>query len=201
MTNEFNKQADAFLRDVWGRREQGLPPIKIDWNKPPAHEDLEFLLRKYPFLQIMNTEPDFPIPIVPHFIKVSSGWMVHDYGDAISASPGKDLYGAGNAEELDIKLEEDDSGGEGGHGTIVKQAFDTAQDMIALAQRKNWPGVEIIAGTPLMLWAAWMAAADLGLTLQGYEPSQEDKDKRTRVKRTLTTREMKVPPRPGPRLR
>ncbi len=89
------------------------------------------------------------------------------------------MFGSGNPEW-------EDEGGKGGSsgtgdGTLVRQAFDAASAMVDLAIEKGWPGIEIIAGTSLMQWAAWMAAQDKNFLLVGYQPDQEAKKKRERI--------------------
>ncbi len=191
-SKRFNKEANTFLRNVWGKRVLNLPIPEIDWSKPVRQEEIQYLLTHYPFLQILSSEPHFPENIVPKFITSISGWKIHDYEAAMSASPGAGLFGPGNPEE------ESEEGGSGGKGTIIKQQFDTAQQMIVLAIEKGWPGVEIIAGTPLMQWAAWMAAEDRQYRLLGYEPSTADRQKRERIKRVFGSQIKEIQPTIGP---
>ena len=202
---QFSQQADDFLEDVWGKREQGLPVPKIDWSQPVRHQDAEYLRNHYPFLQIMSTEPEFPEVITPQFYTASSGWTIHDYGEAMSSSPGKLLFGPG-APDLEEKEDGGDAGEGGagsteftGRGTVVKQLFDTARAMMKLITQKNWPGIDIIAGTELMKWALWMAAEDQGYKLQGFEPSEKDQAKRERIKKLRAESEAEIKPGMGPK--
>ncbi len=201
--DDINLQADELLSDIWGRREEGLPAFGFDLNEPARKKDLDYLREyRYPFLQMISSEPEFPDEITPEFYQAPSGWVIHDYGAALSSSPGKNLFGPGYPAHLDEK--EDGDEGEGGlgeidltgKGTIVKQIFDTAQAMMALAQQKNWPGVDIIAGTELMKWAAWMAAEDRGIKLDGFEPTEKDKQRRERIKRSLSEEKYEVSVKP-----
>jgi hypothetical protein len=170
-SDRFLQDANALLNDIWGKREQGLLVPNINWDKPARREDVLYLLSRYPYLQLISTEPNFPEVITPQFVTADSGWIIHDYGDAMSASPGTLLFGAEEEE------------GRQGRGTIIKQLFDTAYAMMNLAIEKNWPGAEIIAGTALMQWSAWMAAQDFAFTLEGYTPSEQDKAKRKRIEK------------------
>lgn len=179
--DKYQDLGKAFLQDIWGKRERGLPDTMIDWTGPVRHEDVQYLLSRYPFLQIINTDAHFPEGgVEPKFIKADSGWVIHDYGDAMSASPGDLLYG--NYSE---KEGEEGGEGSGGKGTIIKQAYLTAQEMIAIAIQKQWQGINIIDGSPLMKWAAWMAAEDQEFGYSGYEPSDEDHKKRARVRKYI----------------
>lgn len=179
--DRYQKEIEVFLNEIWSKREEGLPALDIDWNKPVRHQDLLYLLNKYPFLQIVNTEPDLSTSSKVNLVTTPNGWVIHDYGDAMSSSPGRSLFGPGSPEVE----EEGGEGGEGG-GTIVKQLFDTAQAMVLLAIEKKWAGVQIVDGTALMKWAAWMAAEDNQFPVQGYQPSEQDRQKRNRVKAFLT---------------
>ena len=97
------------------------------------------------------------------------------------------------------EIKEGEEGGEGGEGgtmvnpgkgTIVKQMFDTATEMVKIAIKK-WPGIEIIDGTNLMKWAAWLAAKEKNYTLEGFDPEEEDIKKYERVtKHKLTIRQL-----------
>ena len=194
MANKPNDLGKAFIENVWGKREKGLPISRIDWGGPVKHEDVLYLLGRYPFLQIISTSPNFAADMEPKFITAQSGWIIHDYGDAMSTSPGELLFGKTSEQK-------DDDGGGGdselnaGKGTVVNQAVMTAQEMIALAIQKGWPGVEIIAGTPLMQWAAWMMAEDNKCEVVGFEPTQKDREKRERIRQLIN--EIAKGPTPG----
>jgi hypothetical protein len=186
----------TFLENIWGKRASGIPVSRIDWNRPVRPEDVQYLLTRYPFLQIINSDAKFEGAMKVTFVPTKSGWVIHDYGDAMSASPGELLFGS-YGKDLSVLEEEGGEGGEGGSGTIVNQAYITAQEMVALAIQKGWAGVEVIAGTTLMQWAAWMAAQDRNFSLIGYEPNKEAQDKRARVKKTLTTKGPEAPEAPA----
>jgi hypothetical protein len=191
MTNntsgKYKDLGDRILQNVWGKRVRGSKAPKIDWSGPIKHEDVLYLLSRYPFLQIMSSSASFPEEIHPKFITANSGWVIHDYGDAMSSSPGDLMFGNYSI-GLGGESEETEGGGEGsssfsaGKGTIVNQAFMTAQQMIEIAIAKGWPGVEIVNGSPLMQWAAWMAAEDRNLAVTGFEPSEKDKERRKRIR-------------------
>lgn len=195
--NPFDKYKNfdkAFLQNVWGKRARGLSLPQIDWSGPIKREDVLYLLNRYPFLQIISTEPAFDTEMEPKFVQANSGWTIHDYGDAMSASPGELLYSDYSQQLKTLEKKEDEDEGEGGKGgrgvigkgTIINQAFMTAQQMIAIAIEKGWPGVELVDGTELMKWAAWMAAEDNNLTLTGFEPSEADRERRVRIRKFLT---------------
>lgn len=164
------------LNSLWEERMFGGDVPQIDWNRPVSHQEVEYLLRIYPYLQMISSEAVWEEEIIPQFKIAPSGWVMHDYGQAMSTSPGKYLFGAGNPE-----LQEEEGGSQ--TGTIITQAYITAEAMIEFAMEKGWPGVEIVSGTPFMQWAAWMAAMNRNYTLVGYEPTEKEKKKRERILR------------------
>ncbi|WP_423063397.1 hypothetical protein [Candidiatus Paracoxiella cheracis] len=161
----------------------------VDFLRPLTPDDVLYVLSRCPFLQMVSLGDSEPLPDV-ELITAKSNWIIHHYGDAMSSSPGKYLFQGGDF-RLKLKDNDDDDGGDGdggivnpGKGTIWKQAFDTAQEMMALAQKLGWTRVKIVDGHPIMQWAAWMYAQDEKMHLEGYEPDQEAHDKRRRFKRT-----------------
>lgn len=173
---------EYFLKEIWSMRDRGDYIPNLAWDRPIRHQDVEYLLRQYPFLQIVSTEPTFADEEGTKLVEIPNGWVVHDYGDAMSTSPGKQLYGPGAP---DVKKEDEGGSEGGGSGTIIKQGFDAAHSMVLLAVEKQWAGIQIVSGTQFMQWAAWMAAEDRNIPIKGYEPSQADKLKRKRVKEYL----------------
>jgi hypothetical protein len=170
---------DNLIKDLWENRAVGIATVPLDFLDKQA---LAYLRERYPYLQMISMHAKFEELVIPQFKKApASGWIIHDYGQAISSSPGRYLYGPGNPE-----IAEDDSGGGAtgtGDGTLTRQTVDTAAAMIQLAMEKGWPGVEIISGTALMQWAAWLAAQDRNYPLVGYSPSVEEQKKFDRVRK------------------
>lgn len=179
----------------WEERMLGLEIPDIDWNRPITHEEIQLLLERcYPYVQMINTEASWEENVTTRFIAAPCGWVVHDYGDAMSVSPGKYLYGPPAPEE-----DETDSGTGGtgtsaiGVGTIIQQIHGTAEFMIELAIEKGWPGIELVSGTHAMQWAAWMAAQERAYPLLGYEPSAQEQTKRDRILRLRGIRPTAAP--------
>jgi hypothetical protein len=171
--DRYTQQAEQLLKELWENRAAGISSPALQWEQLLTPSALSYLKQRYPFLQIMNSEATFEDTVVPAFKQTTSGWVIHDYGQAMSASRGEKLYNANDNEE----------GGGDGTGTLTRQTIDTAQAMIALAIEKGWAGVEIVAGSELMQFAAWMAAQDKGFALTGYKPTAQDQKKRERIKR------------------
>jgi hypothetical protein len=159
----------------------------VDLLRPLTPEDILYLLNHYPFLQIVRIGGSVPLPDV-ELITAKTNWVIQHYGDAMSSSLGRFLFRGGNFRLL-LKDEERDGRDDGdiinpGKGTICKQAFDTAQEMMALAKKLGWAGVKIVDGHPMMQWAAWMYAQDEDMNLEGYQPDKKARDKRDRIKRS-----------------
>jgi hypothetical protein len=156
--------------------------LDFDWVRHIAPEEVQYLLDHCPFLQLIDPSSEFSEPLQQ--IEAVSGWVIHDYGNAMSSSPGRFLMGGGNFRIL-LEGEEDEEGGGGpinpGKGSIYKQAIDTAQQMIELAIREGWEGIQIVDGHPLMKRAAWIAACHFGYNIRGYMPTDRDEAIRARI--------------------
>ena len=152
-------------------------------------QDLYYLLSKWPFLQIANAElrlADLQPEV--QFVEAGSGWLIHDYGDALSSSPGRFLLGNLFAE--DEEGEGDPVLDKAGVGTIVNQAFVTATQMVEIAKQQGWQAVQFIDGHPLMARAAWIQAEHLGMKMTNFEPSKDDIRVQSRV--DMSTSELDV---------
>jgi hypothetical protein len=166
---------------------QDLGMDSVDWQRRISASDVLYLLDQCPFLQIMDTGLQMTSELPPlQLITAKSGWKIHDYGNAMSSSPGESIYGKPRLRRTRLDQGED-KGGEGGEGgsgvgTLVNQAVITAVEMVEIAQQHGWAGVQLIDGHPLMAWAAWMQTLDSGMELEGYEPTAKDYAKLRRVK-------------------
>ena len=160
----------ASFDDVWSERARGvIGDIAVD--RDLSEQDVAYLKSRFPYLQLVQSG-DFDIDqILPEIelIPASSGWNIQYHGVAMSSSVGDAAY-TGFAEEGD-----DGEGGGSvtnpGKGTLVNQAFDTAQDMIAYAIEQGWPGASIADGHRSMQWAAWVGAKLVDFKLEGFEPT------------------------------
>lgn len=185
MNEESEKKNTAENLETEARqalRELGIE--NIDWKRRITAAEVLYLLDQCPFLQITDTALAVATEIQPlKLIEAKSGWKIHDYGNALSSSPGELLFG---------KQKDDDEGG-GGAGTIVNQAVITAFEMVELAKQHGWTGIQLVDGHPLMAWAAWMQALDSGLEIEGYTPTANDHSKRRRIKGAIEQMPSKRP--------
>lgn len=134
--------------------------------------DILYLAKQWAFLQVIDSGGDQEPLDTPERIKAQSGWTILYYGDAMAASPGRYIFGRGYV-PYNEDDDDDDEGGGGvllGKGTIVKQAFDTACEIMQIAQERGWKGVQVVDGHPDMQRAAWMEAVRIGMRFEGYTP-------------------------------
>lgn len=157
----------------------GLGDVDITDVRP---SDILWLAKQWQFLQIVDSSGRQKTLEKPQIIEAKSGWNIIHYGDAMATSPGKLLFGGGY-----FRISSGDDDGDGGgivnpkKGTLFKQGFDSAAEMIQLAKEFGWAGVQIVDGHPDMQRAAWMEACRIGVALDGYTPDVEDEKKRRRV--------------------
>lgn len=173
---------DDFAKLVWSKRSEGLPVVGFDLTREITPKELDYMQQKFAFVQILNPHATGEYSNI-RFIKADSGWVIFDYSNAMSASPGEMLF----TDEAYRATEEGDFERIcTGKGSRIKQIIDTASEMVMIAQQNNWSTVHIVDGHELMKWAIWKAAQDLqqqGLQLEvtGYEPPDKRKKKYQRI--------------------
>lgn len=183
MPEQSAHSLETLLASIWSRREAGIRlPTDSSVVRPITRDDIEYLCNyNYPYLQIMNSDANFTEEVLPKFLALPNGWVLLDYEDAMcSAYTTKYCFKRSNVPTAHVFAKSDeedgeagsDGGGEGG-GTIIKQQFDTALAMIKEAKNKGWASVEVVAGTTLMQFYAWVVAKELGIDLYGYTPTEE----------------------------
>lgn len=175
---------------LWEERLLGSELGEVDWNRPISEEDFQYLLKLYPFVQMINSEAVWEETVIPQFSESPCGWLIHDYGQAMSVSRGEYLYGDSHPHLRDKAADSS--------GTVVKQTFDTADAMVAKAIEKGWAGIDIIAGTDFMKWSIWVATQIRDYPLIGYEPTKQDREKFERIRRVLVSKEASLEPGKAP---
>lgn len=175
---------------------------EIEWQKtlkrlgiddPDVSEvrpsDIVWLAKQWQFLQVVESGGHQKPLEKPQLIEAKSGWTIIHYGDAMATSPGKWIFRGGYFQFTEnMNDEDDDDDGSSGrgiingkHGTIVKQAFDSAAEIIQLAKELEWSGVQIVDGHPDMQRAAWVEACRIGVKLDGYVPDVGAEKVRRRI--------------------
>lgn len=178
-----NDPLEDFAKMVWGKRAEGLPVAGFDLSRAVSAQEIENLLQKYAFVQILR--PGAPAEFVNiRFMRSRSGWIILNYKDAMAASPGEQLFQEGNYIFSEQKeLERVCSG----VGTRIKQIVDTAADMVRIAkEEENWPEIHIVNGHPQMMWGIWKAAQDMNIPVSGYVPSTAEEAKYLRIQRLMS---------------
>ena len=177
--NAFDEEAAAFHFESLQEASQrlGLP---VDFTRMSQREvtfdDLIWILDRFPFVQLTDgDEKAEPLPEVKVVSAPSSGWDIHNYGNAMSSSPGRLLFGSSSSDD------DEGSGGLQVFGTIIRQRYMTARDMVALAIKQGWGAVYIVDGHPKMMRDVWIESQAQGITVIGYEPTEADIATRDRI--------------------
>lgn len=182
MDEEEKRSADEFLNEVHG---EGASESGLEYDLSVTDEDILLYLNRHPYLQILNLDPTFEEFDSVKLTQSKCGWPIQDFGDALSSSQGEKMFDGIGAITLFADDEDDGAGASDltpGDGTVVKQAFDTAVEMVEMI-KERWSGLHIVAGAEVMKWAAWVVANDLGMEVYGYEPSKEAEARAQRLKR------------------
>lgn len=158
-------------------------------TRPISQAEIEHLQQIHAYLVITDGskpvyEPSGPATLV----RASSGWLIHDHGNYLTASAG--LYAFGyhpdvlKQKAINDPDEEDEEGGGSGRraeaidysktGTIVQQIADTARDMIGLVEHR-WSSVKILEGFPAMQRMAWVVANLNEYPVVDFEPDMADR--------------------------
>lgn len=179
--NKIDKEAE------WQKTLHRLGLDKVDVANVRT-SDILYLAENWQFLQVTENSGTRLAFEEPQLITAKSGWTIINYGDAMATSPGKWIFRGGYFQWTDNMEDEDEGGGiiNPKHGTIHKQAFDSAAEIIQLAQEFGWAGVQIVDGHPNMQRAAWVEACRIGVRLDGYTPDMAaEKTRRRIVSQTL----------------
>lgn len=166
---------------AWEQALQRLGLGEVDLTAVTT-KDILYLAKRWQFLQVVESSGEKPPFEVPEILEAPSGWWIHHYGDAMCTSPGRFMYGGGY---FRTSGDDDDEGGSGivnpEKGTVIKQAFDTAAEIVRLAKHFGWGGIMVVDGHPDMQRAAWVEAVRIGIRLDGYEPGLADEKVRRRI--------------------
>jgi hypothetical protein len=187
----------ALSAGVWGQRDQGIMVENIDRAISPS--DIAYIRARCPYIQILNIDATFEHYSKVHFITAKSGWTIQDLDDGLCTSVGPYLFGGSDSPSIENPEDKDADLlrklVNTGKGTIIKQTFDTAYEMVELVKSRWKGGIEIIAGSDLMKWALWVAAEDHKIKLVGFVASEEDKRKRARISHLAAQRAITPKPR------
>lgn len=168
--------------------------LKEGMTRPVSTADIDYIGRQHAYLQIVGSTDERPLRAgddsidlnakdfgEPVPITVRTGWVVQywpplgDYPAAMSTSPAATWLGG--SMDLDFVWE----GYEHEPGTIIKQAFDTAGEMVLIAKHQGWKDVQIVVGHEILQWPIWAVAEAHGMECHGFEPTPQHLAKRDRV--------------------
>ncbi|CAL7959437.1 conserved hypothetical protein [Gammaproteobacteria bacterium] len=142
--------------NIWSERDLGVDAATDQIFDVVSEADVEYCRNYfYPFIQLVNTNAVFDEELPLTFVKASTGWVIHDYGEAISTSA---PYLAEQQKTA---------------SSILDQAK-TIEEIGKLIATKGWISVEAIAGTQMMKRFVWIEAKRSKFDLVGYVPSASD---------------------------
>ena len=111
--------------------------------------DVEYITdNNYPFIQLINPEAEFGKEFNLRLINTANGWVIHDYGGAVSTS-------APHSKD-------------NGNACSIPNQLQVAKEITKII--KGWPSVELIAGTPML---EFLLLTEANINLIGYTPSKE----------------------------
>lgn len=146
--------------NIWSDRDLGVDSSPVKFIESISDADIEYICNcKYPFLQLINANAVFEEDLPLNFITASTGWVIHDYGEAISVA----------APHYSVESKEV----QGNNSNIINQAT-TVEEIANIISNKGWAEVELISGTSMMKRCVWMEAKKFKFTLIGYTPSTSD---------------------------
>lgn len=141
--------------NIWSGRDLGVNAVAAQAFDSVSESDIEYFCNcTYPFLQLVNVNAVFGEELPLNFVTAPTGWVIHDYGEAIStAAPHVAEQKSANR--------------------IIDQVK-TTEEIAKLIVTKGWTSVEIIAGTREMKRFIWIEAKRYKFDLIGYTPSVSD---------------------------
>jgi hypothetical protein len=176
-------KSGSFDEAIWGKRAEGLPVPRFDLTRDITSEELSYLHQKFGYVQLLNPYAMGEFGEI-RFVRAPSGWLILNYKNAMTASPGELLLTDAAYSHEGDQLTRLNTG----TGTRIKQTIDTASFAVRMAvEEEHWPAIHVINGTSLMCWGVWMAAKELNLELTGYVPSKAEVAKYERIKANCPT--------------
>jgi hypothetical protein len=171
-----------------------LDKLRLDlnnWDRRLTDAELEYLFDRFTHIQIATpNNPKLPAYNPPKIVNSRSGWAMLNYGNAIASSPGEYLFNyAGIPQYEKMKannpsLQDDDDEGGTDIGTLSKQRFITAEDIVAEAMKNGWDSIHIVDGDPKFIWAIWVHAQEKNIAVTGYKFGKDEQERRERIYRS-----------------
>ena len=168
-------------------------------QRKPSAEDIAYLRRQCPFLEVVGVMLDDDAEVVvtaiktehdafskaidegvygiPALIELKSSWSIHYWPKTETYPPAMTIAASSMLGETQPLVSEEPIS----NGTVSTYAFHAAAEMVLLALTKSWQGIQIVNGDALMQWALWAVAERNHLPVYGYEPDGDDQAKAERV--------------------
>ena len=180
----FNAMAEELGHDPEQLSKHFGFSVKEAFSRGFSYSDVLYLLDQCPYLQIIDGVGKAKPWDEMRIDQSASGWLIHNYGDALTSSPGRLIFGIGAG--LGSLSEDEDEGGSGGVslstvGTVVNQSYITVRDMIALAIAQGWGHVKLVDGHPRLFRYAWVEAMSQGIAIEGFKPTDQDRQFQERI--------------------
>ena len=141
--------------NIWNDRELGVDSSIAQLLTEVSETDIDYVCNyKYPFLQLINANAVFYEEFPLKFVTASTGWVIHDYGEAISIAAPHELAQASAS-------------------NIINQAK-TVEEVAKLIVAKEWSEVELVGGTTMLQRLIWVESKKCNFALLGYTPSASD---------------------------
>ena len=168
--------------------------------RAPSPEEVQLIAGQCPFLELVRVvgkEDNTQNPELldtgelgePVMLPNEYGWIIQYWLGSLSGdTPAIISAGVAHAwpePSFPERCSPDDDIDYTGKGTLVRQSFYVAGQMIALAVDHQWHALELMGGSEQMKWAAWCFAQTFGLECRGYEPTEEDRGKKKRIQELL----------------
>jgi hypothetical protein len=151
---------ESLSSNIWSQRDLGVDLSGAQPVESASDADIEYVCNhSYPFMQIVDSDAVFAEGQELNFITTPSGWVVHDYGEAISVS-------------IPHMSEHQNKENQSNYNPIVQAT--AAEEIAKLTAEKGWLSMEIIAGTQTMKRFLWMESKKAKFDLVGYTPSESD---------------------------
>lgn len=164
-------QSDATLMSgVWAQRSLGIElPKNI---KSALHNDIKYLCNYvYPFIQVVNTDAVFTEETTLTFIPLANGWIIHDYGEAISTAVPHDMKGKKSGSTGAAAV----APGQVVAGSEISAQIEAAAHIGKMIAEKGWKSAEFIAGSDLMRRFIWIESKRFGFEIsKEYTPTVAD---------------------------
>ncbi len=181
-------------KNFWSMNRYGDAVRELSYREPSV-EETQLLLDRLPHLEmirVIGEGEDLSHPEWldtgefgdPLFLPNDFGWIIQYWpGDLTGEIPAIVSASIGHAwpEPVFPDMMDDDMEEHSGRGTIVRQTFFTAAQLVGLAKDQGWQGIRFKGGTDAMKWSAWCFAEAFGVLTEGYEPTPEALARQERV--------------------